>query len=115
MSTNSPLNFVSASKRFLGIGRVGDPPLLVAHFVATDNQRQYYMTAQELSDWVEQQMTSGFYYAARAGIIADRSVLQTLIESQRLIDSGKKDWPDFPLINSHTQSFMDYVTVAYQI
>lgn len=77
------------TRNFVGLGKVGSPPVLVARFVVPGMDRRYYMTLGELCSWIEHQMNSGFYYAAREAMAEDRIGLVTLIEAQRLALIGK--------------------------
>ncbi|MBP7252227.1 MAG: hypothetical protein KBA75_01930 [Alphaproteobacteria bacterium] len=77
------------TRSFVGIGKVGDPPVLVARFVVPGMERRYYMTLAELCAWIEHQMNSGFYYTARAAMAEDKAGLMALIEVQRQALSGK--------------------------
>jgi len=99
----------TAERSFLGVARIDDPAVLVARFVVKQTGQSYYMTMQELCDWIEHQMASGMYYSARENLAVDREALLLLIAAQRNVMSGKKDIVDFAAIKGNAQNFADYV------
>lgn len=103
----------AAGKVFLGIGTAGSPPSLVVCFETTETKQRYYMTMQELCDWIEHQMSSGLYHTVRDGIAVDRAALQALIEAQRKVLMGKKTLDDFGLVEDGAASFAHYVLTTY--
>ncbi len=100
------------SRKFVGIGRIGNPPVLVARFLVALTGQSYYMTLEELCDWIENQMASGFYYTARKAIAVDREGLMTLIEAQRKLLAGRIVAEKFPLITGGETPFTEFVKVA---
>lgn len=100
------------SRKFVGIGRVSSPPVLVARFVVAHTGQAYYMTLEELCDWIENQMASGFYYTARKAIAVDREGLMTLIEAQRKLLAGRVTAEKFPLVPGLESPFTEFVKVA---
>lgn len=111
----SPVSDVKApglaqlTRSFVGIGKVGEPPVLVARFVVPGMERRYYMTLAELCSWIEHQMNSGFYYAAREAMAEDRAGLMALIEAQRQALSGKFSEADIATIEAQEDSFDVFV------
>lgn len=97
------------TRSFVGIGKVGDPPVLVARFVVPGMERRYYMTLAELCAWIEHQMNSGFYYTARTAMAEDRAGLMALIEAQRQALSGKFSEENVAAIDAHEDNFDAFV------
>lgn len=100
------------SRKFIGIGTAGVPRALVARFDQSVTGQCYFMTLTELCDWIEHQMSSGFYYTAREVIAVDRAGLVALIEAQRKVLAGKVSLSVFPVVDDSEQSFADYVLTS---
>ncbi len=98
------------NRSFVGLGKLGTPPVLVARFVVPGMERRYYMTLSELCAWIEHQMNSGFYYAAREAMAEDRAGLLALIEAQRLALIGRPPATALPDITEENEdSFSRFV------
>ena len=100
------------SRKFVGIGRVSSLHVLVARFVLAHTGQAYYMTLEELCDWIENQMASGFYYTARKAIAVDREGLMALIEAQRKLLAGRVTMEKFPLVQDSESPFTEFVKIA---
>ena len=97
------------AKKFLGVGCLGSSAMLVARFQAGSSRQHYYMTMQELCDWVENQRASGLSCAA---VAVDRDALVALIEAQRRVLAGKASYAAFNQVKDGCLSFADYATAA---
>lgn len=97
------------TRSFVGIGKVGTPPVLVARFVVPGMDRRYYMTLAELCTWIEHQMNSGFYYVAREAMAEDRAGLLALIEAQRQALIGKFSEESVAAVEMQEDSFEKFV------